>query len=346
MSLELGRTTEAREIPEIWPKTVTYGSPGGFCAGVDRAVDAYRDFAEKYPNEQLYSVGVPAHNPHVIEEFKGRYKFVESIAEVPVGVDAKAINGPHGDLEGDLQYAQVNGITYRRTECPLVTKVKDEIAENTEKGLITIYYGQIDKDGHFHTESKAAMSAGNIILVISLKEALSDEVAALIPDHTKVAFASQTTHNADHVFEMQEELEKKYPGIKTPKKEDTCYATKNRQDAAKEVKKEITVVVGDEATSSNTRSLARAAEEAGEGNKAIIVNNGDELRSEDFYGYDSVGVVASASAPKEQIRSVIDFFTSRGSVQETIEVADESRIRFKPPIDYKPYEPEFIWKVE
>lgn len=323
-----------------WPSKVIYGSPGGFCPGVDRSVSAYDQFVEANPGEVIYSVGEPAHNPYVNNHFRQLgVIFVDSIQKVP---DAgKAVFAPHGDTDEDLAIASERGITYVRTECPLVTKVKEEIKRNTADGLITIYYGQLDKNGKHHPETRAAMSAGNVRLITSLEDALSDDLYDQIDDPSKVAFASQTTHNADEAYAIGEALKEIFPEIRLPKKEDICFATKDRQDAAKAViEKGATkiVVVGDKKTSSNTRSLAAVAVENGA--DVYTVNDQIELNLNDFYEAESVGIVASASAPKEQIDGVRRFFINNGSEEELIMVADESRIKFKDP---KPVLPEFVW---
>ena len=253
--------------------------------------------------------------------------------------------GPHGHTSEDLKDANEREITYLATECPLVTKVKNEVAVNTAEGRVTIYYGQRNKEGLLHPETRAAMSSGDAILVTSLEEALSEEILEIILDKNMVAFASQTTHNADEVEAMGNKLKEKYPNIKLPKKKDICYATRDRQQAAKAVIEsgvKLVVVVGDKKTSSNTRSLAAVAVEKGA--RVFIVNNRKEINPADFYGADSVGVVASASAPETQIRRVIGFFTGRGSEERMIAVADESKIWFKRPESVKPFVPEIIWQ--
>ncbi len=359
----------AVEAARPWPKVVKIGLPGGFCAGVERSVQASRRFVETHPEGTVFFVGTPAHNPHVINEFKRKgVRFVDSVDEVPK--DGNAIVGPHGHTEQDVQVLQqgaqidtggvINadkqlepeGVQVRDfalTECPLVTKVKKEIARNTEDGYVTIYYGQLlkDKDGVVigpHPETRAAMSAGNVRLVTSLEEALSDDSYEQIDDPTKVAFSTQTTHNADEALEMGEILLEIFPQMRLPKTDDICYATRDRQKAAKAVIEdgaEVVVVVGDRETSSNTRSLALTAEKKGA--RVIIVNSRKELNPEFFYGASSVGVVASASAPSIQVRGVIRFFEKRGSGLQRIEVADESNIHFSPPKVQRSNLPEIVW---
>jgi len=291
-----------------WPDVVI-GRPGGCCGGVERAIKAYTQFHPQY------SVGEPAHNPVVIQQFKDQgVVFVDSIAQVPKGV--KVAFGPHGHTAQDVEEAEQNGDTYLLTECPYVTSVKSEIAANTEAGIITIYYGQKDKAGNLHPETRAALSAGDTVLVTSLEEALVLDVS----DPEKVGFACQTTHNADSVAAIAEKLRDKYPALKMRPKTDLCPATRNRQLAAKSVSADITVIVGDWQTSSNTRSLADRALENG---RVFVVNTRDELKPEHFFGRRMVGIIGSASATQEQMEGVIGFFTERGSEKGELVVADE-----------------------
>ncbi len=347
------------ETSRPWPKVVKVGLPGGFCAGVERSVNAYRNFVASHPKGSVYSVGEPAHNPYVNKEFvKKGVTFVDSIDQVPI--DAPTAFGPHGHTETDLEVFQQSGPVgsedsqmqsrdFILTECPLVTKVKTEIARNTQDGYVTIYYGQLlkDKNGVVigpHPETRAAMSAGNVLLVTSLEEALSDDLYEQISDPTKVAFATQTTHNADEALEIGEKLLEIFPQMRFPKTEDICYAARDRQKAVKAVIEEgaeVVVVVGDKDTSSNTRSLAATAIKSGA--RVIVVNSRRELNVEDFYGANSVGIVASASAPGIQIQGVVRFFEKRGSELQRVEVADESNIHFRSPKIQTAYVPKIIW---
>jgi 4-hydroxy-3-methylbut-2-en-1-yl diphosphate reductase len=304
-----------------WPDIVV-GKPGGCCGGVERAVNAYEDFHPQF------SVGEPAHNPVLINRFKQEgVVFVNNISQVPKG--ATVAFGPHGHTAEDVAIAKERASAVLLTECPYVTSVKSEITANTENGIVTIYYGQKDKQGNLHPETRAALSAGNAILVTSLEEAL----AVGVEDPEKVGFACQTTHNADSVMLMAEELKKKYPKLKMREKTDLCPATKNRQLAAGSIHTDITIIVGDWQTSSNTRSLADKALD--KGGRVFTVNTRDELKQEDFYNSHVVGIVGSASATPEQIDGVVNFFTERGSVKEDVVVAEEKQ-NFQPAKVYKP----------
>lgn len=303
-----------------WPDVIV-GRPGGYCMGVARAVKAYESF------QPQYSVGEPAHNPVLIEKFKKQgMVFVHNVSEIPDG--ATVAFGPHGHTEEDVTKANEKGTTFLLTECPYVTSVKAEIAANTESGITTIYFGTKDGKGAIHPEARAALSAGNAILVTSLEEAL----AVKVTDPEKVGFACQTTHNADKALEIADKLREKYPKLKMRPRTDLCPATKNRQMAAKSVNADITIIVGDWFTSSNTRSLAEKALEKG---RVFVVNTREELRPEDFQSVQIVGIIGSASAMQEQIEGVIEFFTERGSVRGEVVITEEKQNLPEPEI-YKP----------
>lgn len=354
------------ETDRKWPRVVKIGVPGGFCAGVERSVEGSRNFMDAHQGEVVHIVGNVAHNPRVNQEFLDRGGvFVESIQDVPD--DKPVIFGPHGHTQADEERAslmslnkpelletQSVGRDYMFTECPLVTKVKKEIIKNTEDGFITIYFGQLsekrDKNGLRirHPETRAAMSAGNVRLVATLEEALSDDLFDQIENPEKVAFATQTTHNADEALEMADALRKMFPNLRIPQKEDLCFATRNRQQVAKSFQPEVVVIVGDTKTSSNTQSLVKTVEQKGV--RAYAVNNGSDLDPAFFEGVESVGIEASASAPAEAIDEVKDFFTSRGSVVEEFNIydakgniIDESSTHFKAPTTHSSFVPQFVW---
>ena len=60
----------------------------------------------------------------------------------------------------------------------------------------------------------------------------SDEVASLtFTVSDKLAYLTQTTLSVSEATEVVTAVKKRYPNIESPKKEDICYATTNRQEA-------------------------------------------------------------------------------------------------------------------
>jgi 4-hydroxy-3-methylbut-2-en-1-yl diphosphate reductase len=307
------------QISKNWPDVVV-GRPSGCCAGVERAISAYQELINSSPEGVVYSVGEPAHNPVVIEKFKSQgVLFVDNIEDVPQG--ATVAFGPHGHTQEDVVKAKAQRNTFILTECPLVTSVKVEVAANIANGITTIYYGQIDKKtGLPHPEARAVLSIaknpGEIIFVTSLEEALAAEVS----DSDKVGFTCQTTKNVDEVMDMAKQLKEKYPKLKMREKSGLCFATRNRQEAAKAINADTRVIVGDWRTSANTRSLEDEALKLG---RVFTYNTADELIEKDYLSSTTVGIVGSASATQEQIQGMVNFFKDRGSNIEEVVVAKE-----------------------
>jgi 4-hydroxy-3-methylbut-2-enyl diphosphate reductase len=323
------------EISKI-PKRLLVGEPRGLCAGVVRSLKAFDQAIEQYPGQSLYSVGEPAHNTQINNRYrKAGIVFVGSVGEVPVG--GKALLGPHGTEVDQIEQVKERGLTAWDTTCPLVTKVEDQIIDYTRQGFVTIYWGDPK-----HQEAKSAISSGDVILVTSQEEALSDKVYEMIKDKNGVAFASQTTFNADEAIVMEEGLRTRYPKLVTPKTPDRCYATRNRQTAVKKMIEEgatFIVIVGSP-NSSNSRRLHEVAIENGA--QAVFVDSADELDVNVLANQKVIGFESGASVEEDNFQKVVDKVKDRcGLETEPVMAADESRIRFAP-VKAVNYKPEFI----
>ncbi len=123
-------------------------------------------------------------------------------------------------------------------------------------------------------------------------------------DPARLAFVSQTTLSVDDTARVVEALRARFPDLSSPRREDICYATQNRQDAVKKLLEEceVLVVVGSPA-SSNSNRLREIAEKKGV--RGYLVDGPDDLRREWFEGKRVVGVTAGASAPEILVQTVI-----------------------------------------
>jgi 4-hydroxy-3-methylbut-2-enyl diphosphate reductase len=99
-------------------------------------------------------------------------------------------------------------------------------------------------------------------------------------------------------------LQRRFPDLKSPNKEDICYATQNRQDAVKDLLRDcdILIVVGS-ASSSNSNRLAELGARAGVA--AYLVDGAVDLDRSWFADKQCVGVTAGASAPEVLVQEVI-----------------------------------------
>jgi 4-hydroxy-3-methylbut-2-enyl diphosphate reductase len=127
---------------------------------------------------------------------------------------------------------------------------------------------------------------------------------------------TQTTLSVDDTADVLDALKQKFPTLATPRKEDICYATQNRQDAVKKLVAEcdVVVVVGS-VNSSNSNRLREIAEKAGL--RGYLVDGPDDLRPECFADKHAVGVTAGASAPELLVRRVVERLQAWGG--ETVD---------------------------
>ena len=124
-------------------------------------------------------------------------------------------------------------------------------------------------------------------------------------DPAKLSFVTQTTLSVDDTARVVAALEARFPALVSPRKEDICYATQNRQDAVKALSREcdVLIVVGS-ATSSNSNRLREIGEKLGI--PGYLIDGAEELQREWFVGKSAVGVTAGASAPEILVRQVVE----------------------------------------
>jgi 4-hydroxy-3-methylbut-2-enyl diphosphate reductase len=159
-----------------------------------------------------------------------------------------------------------------------------------------------------------------------------EDVAKFEPrDANKLAYITQTTLSVDDTKGIIEALEKKFPNIHGPHKEDICYATTNRQESVKSVAPhcDMVLVVG-APNSSNSQRLVEVAKTAGS-KQSMLVQRAAEIDWDAMAGVKTLGITAGASAPEVLVNEVVDAFRARYNVTvETIKTKDEN-VEFKLP---------------
>ena len=137
--------------------------------------------------------------------------------------------------------------------------------------------------------------------------------------------------SVDDTTEIIKVLKNRFPNIQSPKKEDICYATTNRQLAVKKIAPlcDILFVIGSK-NSSNSLRLVEVAKRSGCKNTCLI-DSKNESEINDFQKYKNIGITSGASAPEELVFDLINEIKKNSEVQvKEIEVAKES-VSFKLP---------------
>jgi len=299
-------------------------APRGFCAGVVRAIDIVELALEKF-GAPVYVRHEIVHNRYVVEdlEHKGAI-FVEELDEVPDG-DHPVIFSAHGVPKSIPADAQKRNLFYLDATCPLVSKVHMEAERHFERGLDLVMIGHAG-----HPEVIGTMGQlpdGAINLIETTEDAESFEPA----DASKLAWITQTTLSVDDTAEIVKVLERRFPKIIGPHKEDICYATTNRQGAVKlfSAQCDAILVVG-APNSSNSRRLVEVAQKNG-CEKSMLVQRASEINWKAFEGIKTLGITAGASAPEVLVEEVIAAFEERFDIDVETIVTREESVSFKLP---------------
>jgi 4-hydroxy-3-methylbut-2-enyl diphosphate reductase len=274
---------------------VLLAEPRGFCAGVDRAIDIVEHALQKF-GAPIYVRHEIVHNTHVVQDLRQRGAiFIESLDEVPAG--ATLVFSAHGVPKSVELEAQVRGFRVFDATCPLVTKVHVEVAKLHREGYDFIMVGH---KGHPEVEGTMGQLSSGIYLV----EDEADVAALQLPQTDKIAVVTQTTLSVDDAAGILAAIRARFPKVRSPKQQDICYATQNRQDAVKLLSPQVdVVVVVGSPTSSNSNRLRDVA--AKFGTPAYMVDHAGELREEWFEGKSRIGLTAGASAPDVLVQQVI-----------------------------------------
>jgi len=284
-------------------KRVLLAAPRGYCAGVERAVETVeRALAQNGP--PVYVRKQIVHNSHVVDALRERGAvFVGSVDEVPEG--GLVVFSAHGIAPVVRTAATARSLRTIDATCPLVTKVHTEAKRYAADGYTVVLVGHA---GHEEVEGTMGEAPDSIVLV----ESVTDAERLELEDPERVAYVTQTTLSVDETREIVAVLQRRFPRLRGPEKEDICYATTNRQQAVKQLVPhvQLLLVLGSP-NSSNSQRLVEVAR--GDGVAAHLIETRRELDERWLDGVETVGVTSGASAPEVLVEDVCDWFRKHGA---------------------------------
>ncbi len=292
---------------------VLLANPRGFCAGVDRAIEIVERAIGLF-GAPIYVRHEVVHNKFVVDRLRGLGAvFVDELNAVPDG--ATVIFSAHGVPSRVEQEAGRRGLAVFDATCPLVTKVHMEVGKYARDGLDVILIGHA---GHPEVEGTMGRFDESLGGHIHLVETVDDVGRLAVRDPARLAVVTQTTLSVDDTAKVMAALRERFPSLATPRKEDICYATQNRQDAVKQLvaQCDVIVVVGSR-SSSNSNRLREIA--TTRGIPGYLVDGAADLKREWFDGKRAAGVTAGASAPESLVREVVERLREWGG-REAVEV--------------------------
>jgi 4-hydroxy-3-methylbut-2-en-1-yl diphosphate reductase len=266
----------------------------GFCFGVEKAVNKAFD-ATKQNKENIYSLGPIIHNKQVIGKLmETGLDVVNSVEEVPHG---RVIIRSHGVGKGIYDQAEAKDLTIIDTTCPFVRRIQNIVKDYYHKGFKIAVIGDpthpevIGINGWCDNKALIVQSESDIPKDLGHIEKLCIVVQTTMPLARFETLSEQLSQRADHVEKF----------------DTTCFATKERQESAKELALEVDamVVIGGY-NSSNTQKLVDICKEI-RPNSTFHIETASALNSHDFKDFKSVGITAGASTPEWIIQDVIKF---------------------------------------
>jgi 4-hydroxy-3-methylbut-2-enyl diphosphate reductase len=304
---------------------VLLASPRGYCAGVERAVETVERALALY-GAPVYVRKQIVHNAHVVSDLERRGAiFVEDEADAPNG--AIVVLSAHGVAPVVYDRTAARRQTTIDATCPLVTKVHVQARRYAAEGMRVVLIGHA---GH----EEVVGTIGEAPEAISLVETVEDAEALTLPEHTPLAYITQTTLSVDETLEIIEVLKRRFPQIRGPQREDICYATSNRQWAVKELLAEIDLllVIGSP-NSSNSNRLVEVARQAGVA--AHLIDDETDIDERWLEQVETVGLTSGASAPERLVERVCEWFRAGGVTEITPFASVYEDVVFRLPIELR-----------
>ncbi len=306
------------------PLKILLAAPRGFCAGVDRAIQIVELALEKY-GAPVYVRHEIVHNKFVVDSLREKGAvFVEELHEIP-NDGQPVIFSAHGVAKSVPEEAEAREMFFIDATCPLVSKVHREAERHFKSGDQIILIGHAGHPEVIGTMGQ--LPKGAVVLV----ETIEDVHGLKIEDPSNLAYCTQTTLSVDDTAAIVGALQKKFPDIKAPRKEDICYATTNRQAAMKAIAplSDAVMVLGAPNSSNSNRLVEVAALNGCE--KAILVQRVDDIDWAWLDGVEALGLSAGASAPEILVDEVIEKAREYFTVElEEVAITQEN-VNFKVP---------------
>ena len=306
-------------------KQIKLANPRGFCAGVDRAIDIVNKALDIY-GAPVYVKHEVVHNKVVVADLRDRGAiFVEEIDEIPD--DSLVIFSAHGVSSAVEEETKSRNLNFFDATCPLVTKVHMEVRKHAKASKDIILVGH---EGHPEVEGTMGRHINSENSSIYLVQNELDAKNIEINNPTKLALVTQTTLSVDETKSIIDILKHRFPDIDTPKKDDICYATQNRQDAVKQLalESDFMIVVGSK-NSSNSNRLSELAEKCG--CRSILIDEFTDIDLDDLKKYSKISITAGASAPESKVMEIAKSLEQHTDAEIIEHGEDNEDIYFKLP---------------
>jgi len=267
---------------------------GGFCFGVDRAMDFTLEAGREEPGK-VYTLGPLIHNPQAVARLEEvGVEVADELADIEEGT---VVIRSHGVPPTVIAEAEAKGLKVIDATCPFVKTVQQKAKELKESGYQVVISG--DKN---HPEVKGILgyTEGEAAVVESETDYEDLELTS------QMGVVAQTTQSLEKLQQLVDFL---LPQVEELRVHNTiCTTTDQRQDEAFKLaeKVELMIVVGGY-NSANTNRLAEICRSNGV--ETYHIEQADELKSGWFKNIKKAGITAGASTPNWIIKEVVNRMT-------------------------------------
>lgn len=287
---------------------VIVAESAGFCFGVKRAVDQVYEQVEK--KDDIYTYGPIIHNEEVVKDLNQRgVNVIDNLEELDLIDKGTIIIRSHGISKKINDYILEKKLVCIDATCPFVKRIHNIVEKESENGKEIVIIGN---QGHPEVEGIRGWAKTPVTVIESTLEAEN----FISKTNKKICIVSQTTFNYNKFQDLVEIfLEKSYD---VSVANTICSATEKRQTEAKQIAKEVDVMIVIGGTrSSNTKKLYEICKK--ECASTHFIQTLADLNLDIDKSVSLVGITAGASTPNNIIEEVqnyvrINFWTDVRSI--------------------------------
>ncbi len=282
----------------------------GFCAGVRVADRKVKKFAASGQADG-HILGQLVHNEQVVEEMGSiGVETVDTLAQVSTGT---VVFSAHGVAPSVHEEARARGLRILDTTCPFVYDIHDEADVAAAQGAHLVFIGDpAHREVAGYTKDR---SPDSYHVLRTLEQAKQIDWKR----YPRVKILYQTTLNSEEYEDLVRFIEAR---VGESSRADTiCYATKENQDAARDLAADPEVgcvlVIGGR-NSANTRHLWEICREL---KPSYLVHSVKDLDPEWFRNVELVGLTAGASTPDyviDEIQEALEQWSSRADSEKLL----------------------------
>lgn len=273
----------------------------GFCSGVRIADLKVKRFAAGGGRGAI--LGQVVHNERVVEEMENLG--VRTVEEITAVREPTIVFSAHGVPPSFHDRARSTGLQVLDTTCKFVYDIHRESKDALGEGFHLVFIGDPKHREVIGYTHDLEPSVYHIVSTIEGAEAIDWS------QYRQIKIFYQTTLNADEFEDVVRVIETRAGLLQ--RADTICYATKENQDAARELaadpEVDVIVVIGGK-MSANTKHLWEICRES---KRSYLVQGRDDLEPQWFEGSDVVGLTAGSSTPDYVIDEVEERLTGMAS---------------------------------